>query len=518
VLADIEISISISQAESVLQTVITGSDGRFEFSGLAPAKYSLSARGHGYLPQGYEQHHAYATAIVTGPGFETENLVFRLMPDASISGTVTDEFGDPVPLAQILLFVSVPEAAQAVVLWDKTTASDAGYFHLSPLREGKYYVAVTAHPWYARNDSEDGEETASVTPDGEAVAPGGPSRSQNATASVVPRHSELDVAFQTRYYVNATEPELATPIVLKPGDRATADFHLFAVPAVHLKIRGVPAFANAVGPLVLRERIFSYSRQVVSQAFDEDATELDSLAPGRYLLELPAQEQGGLPQQRPLDLVADTEVVPGENSRSVSTVTGTVQIEGTKVSCQRCKVRFVNLPYGDAFVTQNTPEGFQIDGGLPPGNYVVLALNQEGYFIKNISAVGAKVIGKQVEIQSGANVRLSIVVTKGTGTVDGLALRSGKPFSQAAVFLAPNDPTHNWTLFRRDQSDSDGTFSLLRVLPGEYTVFAVAEGWDLEWANPAALRPYLGGGVKVRVQPGSKIRVEVTVQALVSAP
>src|SRR5271170_5436722 len=53
-LPDIEVSIQVSQAETVLQTVITGPDGRFEFAGLAAGKYSLSGRGNGYLPQGYE--------------------------------------------------------------------------------------------------------------------------------------------------------------------------------------------------------------------------------------------------------------------------------------------------------------------------------------------------------------------------------------------------------------------------------------------------------------------------------
>lgn len=516
-LPNIEVSISLSQAESVLQTVITGPDGRFEFGDLVSAKYSLLAHGNGYLPQGYEQHQSFFTGIVAGPGFESEKLVFRLKPDASISGTVTDEFGDPVPLAEVLLFASETEAAQAIVLMAKMTADDAGYYQLVPLREGKYYLAVTARPWYTRDDMEETEQKTSVIPDGEGVALEEPSRSPDATTSVVRHHSELDVAFQTRYYVNATDPELATPIILKPGERATADFHLFAVPAVHLKIHGLPAFMNAARPLVLWERIFSYSRQAASQSIDEDGTELESLSPGRYLLELPPQVSGGLPQQRPLDLVADAEVVPGEGAKSISTVTGTIQTEATELPCQRCNVVFVS-PSGERFVTQNTSAGFQIDGGLRAGSYAVWPLNTENYLIKKVSAVGARVVGTQIEIQSGATVRLSIVMTKDAGTIDGIALQHGKPISQAAVFLVPTDPAHNPALYRRDQSDSDGTFALRRVLPGEYTVVAVSEGWDLQWTNPTVLKPYLGGGVKVRVQPGGKYRVEVAVQALEGNP
>jgi hypothetical protein len=515
VLPDIEVSISVNRADHALQSVVTGSDGRFGFSDLAPAKYSLSARGHGYLAQAYQQHRGLATAIVTGPGFESDNLIFGLKRDASISGTVTDEVGDPVSLAEVLLFKSLPDLAQIVRLRSKQKTDDAGQFQFSHLTEGKYYLAVSAHPCYARDDSEDGEDSASLVPEREPEIEGPAQPKDSVTSRGGPMHSELDVAFQTRYYVNATEPELATPIVLKPADRATADVHLVAVPAVRLKIRGEPAFTNAASPLVLRERIFSYSRQVASQNFDQDSAELGSLAPGRYLLELPSQRADGLPQQQMIDLVADAEVVPGESTKSVSTVTGNVLLDGTEVSCQRCDIQLLSLPSGEAFVARKTPKGFEIDGGVRPGVYLVLAMSPEDdYWVKEISASGARVVGKQIEIQSGAPVRLSIFMTKYAGTVDGFALRSGRPVSQTAVFLVPNDPAHNLDRFRFDQSDSDGSFTFLRILPGDYTAFAIAEGWDLEWANPAALRPYLGGGVRVQVQPGSKIRLELTVQPL----
>jgi len=55
------------------------------------------------------------------------------------------------------------------------------------------------------------------------------------------------------------------------------------------------------------------------------------------------------------------------------------------------------------------------------------------------------------------------------------------------------------TLFRRDQSDSDGSFTLPDIVPGMYTVVAIADGWELEWTNPEVLKPYLAGGVKVEV-------------------
>ena len=67
------------------------------------------------------------------------------------------------------------------------------------------------------------------------------------------------------------------------------------------------------------------------------------------------------------------------------------------------------------------------------------------------------------------------------------------------VVLVPQSLEGNVDLFRRDRSDSDGTFSLYQVLPGRYTVVAIENGWDLDWQNPAVLRPYLEHGELIEV-------------------
>ena len=100
---------------------------------------------------------------------------------------------------------------------------------------------------------------------------------------------------------------------------------------------------------------------------------------------------------------------------------------------------------------------------------------------------------------AGAACHFVGVATRGVGQVDGVALRDGQPFAGAMIVLVPRDPANNSPLFRRDQSDSDGTFTLPNVVPGQYTVVAIANGWDLEWGNPAALQPYLKGGEAVQV-------------------
>jgi len=65
---------------------------------------------------------------------------------------------------------------------------------------------------------------------------------------------------------------------------------------------------------------------------------------------------------------------------------------------------------------------------------------------------------------------------------------------------------------RRDQSDSDGTFTLAGAIPGKYTVVAIENGWDLEWLNPDVIKPYLGQGTPLEVMPNGKYEVKVNLQ------
>jgi hypothetical protein len=84
------------------------------------------------------------------------------------------------------------------------------------------------------------------------------------------------------------------------------------------------------------------------------------------------------------------------------------------------------------------------------------------------------------------------------------------------VVLVPNNPDMNRDLFRRDQSDLDGTFSLRDVVPGNYTILAIENGWDLDWSQPGVISAYLKRGrtIEVGSQPGSTMRLPEAVEVV----
>jgi hypothetical protein len=150
--------------------------------------------------------------------------------------------------------------------------------------------------------------------------------------------------------------------------------------------------------------------------------------------------------------------------------------------------------------------------GVPPGSYEVSVPGGQNVFIQSMRATGARLNGRTLEIKGDTPVKLTVALAQGMGEITGVALRGDKPVSGAMIVLVPADPANNQVLFRRDQSDSDGSFRLAEVVPGRYTLLAIDDGWELEWANPAVLRKFMAQGEPVVVETKGKYSVKLKVQ------
>jgi hypothetical protein len=214
-----------------------------------------------------------------------------------------------------------------------------------------------------------------------------------------------------------------------------------------------------------------------------------------------------------LQLTGDTEIDAADAPPS-ATLSGVVTMDDGSTLSQPAFLRFHNRATGAVFDTQSQAHGeFSFNGQtLPAGIYGVTIAQPPSSAVRSMTATGAKVSGRTVEIGSSPDARLSVVISKGSGTVKGFALKDGQPADGVMIVLVPQDPEHNVVLFRRDQSDSDGSFNLRGILPGKYTLLAIENGWDLEWFSPAVLQKYLASGEKIQVNPNAKLEVKVIVQ------
>jgi carboxypeptidase family protein len=530
-----QVSIDLqSERDSTLATT-TGDDGRFAFENLAAGTYALSARRKGYLNQAYKQHEFFSTAIIVGPDLHSEDLRFELRPDASVSGQVFDERNEPVRNAQVMLLCQgLRLGRRATWQQEQVMTDDQGHYRFGHLPPGTYFVSVSAQPWYAQHV---------------ARQHAAPNPAQDFFQEPAGGDPALDVTYPVTFFSNATEISAASPITLHPGDTEMADITLRVVPALHLVIRYSP---SSESEQFYVQQITQHVADGVNQGLPVETAqpepgvfEIMGLPPGRMSLGLASSkgnestsgsqtiQHGGdseidasdappsatvkanepTSRSQTLQLTGDTEINASDAPPS-ATVSGVITMDNDSPLSGPAFLRLHSVATGAVFDTQSEANGeFSFNGqAIPAGTYGVIIAQPPASAVRSMSAIGAKVSGRTVEIGSSPDVRLSVVISKGSGVVKGFALKDGKPADGVMIVLVPQNPEHNLVLFRRDQSDSDGSFNLRGILPGKYTVVAIENGWDLEWFTPSVLQKYLAGGEKVQVNANGKLEVKVNVQ------
>jgi len=110
---------------------------------------------------------------------------------------------------------------------------------------------------------------------------------------------------------------------------------------------------------------------------------------------------------------------------------------------------------------------------------------------------------------------LTVHVASGRATLSGIATLDGKPSVGAMVLLVPitiEDP-NSIAILRQDQTNTDGSFDLANVIPGQYILVAIDDGWQINWGDPSTLRHYLMQGVPVDLRSSAIVKENITAQA-----
>ena len=489
---------SIAQRDAT-STAVTGDDGRFVFPGLAAGKYTLMGEQHGYLTSLFNQHDGYSIAIAVGTGQESEKLVFRIARAGAISGKVSDEVGEPVRGARVWLYRTANMYGESAAWFSENHTDEEGHYQFDQLLPGDYFVVVIARVWYAQRPGHDGD-VASRMMDLYREEDG---------------WSPLDVAYPITYYPGATEENTAGSIALRGGDRVVANIALRPEPALHLHItaRASGESPHYMNNIQLQRRLFDSLPRDVAIDTRTSATgdvELTGVVRGQYDVSF---RDGPRIRFGELDATSSGEGVIDHETTAVP-VTATVEFDGGKTPTPQEHLQIYNPKlslYGSATAYIPAAGEFELSP-LLPGSYWLSMNGSSPEYIKSVTASGGTVIGRILQIDGTSPVHLSVLVANDRASVTGVALRNGTPLAGAMVLLVPPDPVHNPRFVEREQSDSDGTFTLAGVVPGRYTVLAIANGWELEWRNPAVLQPYLSQGKILEVEPNGKYDVKVPVQ------
>jgi hypothetical protein len=471
----------------LVATVQSDADGNFSIDNLAAGKYPLSAAKRGFRTSFFDEHDDYNSAVVTGEGQDTTNLVFQLTPGAVLHGVVTDDAGDPVENASVLLaqqsdFGPTPGRPTRA---QNTNTDDRGEYEFSDLKPGEYLIAVKGDPWYAQH-------TAARGPNGET--------------------SPLDVTLPVTYFDSTTDEASASPITLAAGEHQEANISLHAVPALRLRLTTVRRQQNPA-PMSIRQTAFGIDVPAAGdfQGSGQGSVDIVGLAPGHYEL-----TQGDPPRLVELDATASSDIDPNAGT-PFQPVSGTLRMaEGTPLP-DDLNLFLQPVDHGQPVSTSAHKGQFHFDA-VPPGVWEIHAqFLQSQWWVVSVGATA----GSELTVRDKP-LSIDLTVSRTETRVEGFARHGDKPAPGVMILLVPRAPSAYRALVRRDQSDTDGSFSLRGVPAGQYTVIAIEEGWKLDWQRRENIERYLPGGQTVTIssQASSQTTSQSTSQsgAVISLP
>ncbi len=489
------------------------------------------------------------TAIAIGPKFDSEHIHFRLFRESVIAGTVLDEYGEPVRNANMFLFRrGFSGGAHTTDLAGRATADDLGVYRFPHLAPGTYFVVTYAKPWYGSGSQvvDRVRPTDSLQSTHEFrrlqaidVLQPAPADSDDPLPEGQPGPPPApnplrDVVYPLVFYSNADSLDSATPLALSSGATVTADFSLHPIPALHLLVKiPVPSrddASHATTPDVVDATTsFPLSASLQLAGIDVEAlpvqpspqlpgyAEVSGVPPGEIQFRSVARTEAGFSIQSTIQHIASENRIDLSSSAAVS-------VSGTVEPVPHAPVEASNgINVGQVFLSLASAEGHTIHTAqisakgefslaLPAGKYTLDLAPPAFAHIASLQATGSEVAARTLSLLPGSSVKLSIHALPANATVSGVALKNGRPCAGAMIVLVPEDSTQSAALFHRDQSDSDGTFTMSPIIPGRYTLLAIENGWDLEWSKLSVLFPYLAAGVPLEVKPGANVSINVRVQ------
>jgi hypothetical protein len=471
------------------KAVLTDAKGRFVFLDLPAGPYSIQAVRAGYSDGAYGRRRPGGSEQILTLGIDEhiQNVAITLWNDAAISGSVSDEAGEPV--VDLPVRVLRKTIVAGVNRWTAAGAArtdDRGFYRVSSLDPGSYAVLVAPAP--------------TATPSG-------------------------GMAYRNQYYANGRTPADADVISLEPGDERRA-VDLQIMPAAVYRVTGT--ITGPDGPLSADLSLWPEPGSGSTATSLAAATTASSpsgrfafsgVPAGRYVIRvlkappLPAGRPrvavgppaptlvGQLPVTVESADITDISIDLQEGFR----ISGRLEFAGAQAAPQGNaigQIRFVLEAANGASVAppalaigQFSEDRSFTSNQLPPDRYYLRVTGlSAGWTLKTAMVDGRDVSDVPLLLDrdvTGAVITLSSRATELNGKV---VDASGKPDADASVLIFPADETR-WTDYgshpRRIQAirvSRDGTYRMAGLPPGDYRVIAVDDEQTADWPNAQLLK------------------------------
>jgi protocatechuate 3,4-dioxygenase beta subunit len=458
-------------ATQVYLNAETDAAGKFQFTGLPPGTYGLSA----WRP-GFSERRARRVLSLSSDDHVADAEI-RLPPQGVISGRILDEVDEPEPDAAVFVFKQVYRNGRKQ--WEQLNrchANDAGEYRVPNLAPGRYLLQA-----YVGRPAPDNHY-------GDVDSPANP-------------------GYFPVYYQGASTQREALPVDVGVGAEVRGiDFRLFKIarpPSVHVRgrITGMPPGSTISVSLVpVVESLFGGGSTMASSpdyAFDL------AVPPSQYTIH--ANVSSGGPDAYGIESLNVTGDVAGVvvAMSPAPEISGRISLaeSGSKVSLQGVKVT-LNAPYqlGNQEVRSDATGKFVFTEPFSPARYTMNVDARsipDGCFIREIKLGGQEISPDDFEIL--ASTQLELVLSSTAGTIGGSVLDAdGKPFPNAIVTLIPPDGKSRPV---KQSVDTDGNFRFTGLRPGKYKLFAWEQVDNDLWPDQEFRKKYEDRATEITVGP-----------------
>jgi hypothetical protein len=422
----------------------TTAAGRFAVPDMEPGKYRMSARKRGYSGAEYGARSAERSGITLSldPGQRLSLLVWRITPQAIITGRVLDVDGEPMPNIDVsLLRYSYDRGKRQLQRWDSARTNDLGEYRLFGLSPGRYYLSAAAN-------------------------------------RMTPGEYDSGQGYAPTFYPGTSDPAGAKAIELQAGTwlRGT-DITLMKARTARVRGRVVDSDSKqrrVQGMSVSLERRGNESHYLYSYNFgsvDEQGNfEIRGVAPGAYYIDANLNADGKtFHAQQAIDVHEGyienvvLELQPGGELK------GQLRVEGrTAGNIPNMSIQLSPDPSGRGGEVGATVKA---DGSFTfadvSSTHYLLSINggSDLFYLKSARLGDQDVLESGLDLTRGVNGTLEVVLSANGGQVEGVVLNANEqPAAGATVVLVPDEPRRSQTrLYKDATTDQYGRFTITGI-------------------------------------------------------
>jgi hypothetical protein len=488
----------------------------FDFTALSAGRYNVRVQKAGYVGLAYGQRRPLlpGTPLQLDAGQHIKGIEFRMPRGSVVSGTVSDELGEPMPGINVrVLRYQYAQGVRELAPAGSGQTDDRGIYRIWGLDPGEYFISAVAPNFTARGPI---AIPAGRGGRGGPVAPGRglPRGTPGAPAD------DADVGYAPTYFPGVPSPFEATPVTLGLGaELLDVSFNVLLVRTSEVtghvtNTDGTPVTAGNVSLSVEGQtRRGGPGMNLGGRIRWDGAFSIANVPPGRYVIRARGTDDT-FPQYGMMavtvageDLAGLTLVVsPG------ATLTGAIAFQGSQPPPDVTQVRVTIQPadpgIGAGGNTRVDKDGRFTLVGIPLGPIWIRAQAPRGWTLKSVLVDGREAIDTPLDMRagqklSGASLVFSDRQTELNGT---LTDAQGRPLTEYTILAFPADMSL-WRPQARQitttRPDQNGKFQIRGLPPGDYYLAAIDPLQQGEWFEPAFLEQQASDASRLSLAEGA---------------